>query len=374
MTATDPRSAKPAARRSGFSPISAIALVIAVVLLVLAALEGRKLQPDFQYPTTTATVRSYTVNVYLNLILAALAGPVEVVATADYTVEGRSYTFTGQYKRIATPAEADDVARRLVGSRQKIWYDPTNPQVAAFYPLGAVQIGLYAGFGWLALMIGLAPIVLSIKGRRSAKLDATLRSEQGIAADLDYQRAVALYDQKQYKPALALFEKVLKKGADVLEVHRYRARAYYAAGDLENAVKALNAAARLEPHDRVLYLQRAKLFLKLDDREAAIRDLSRAIELSRDDDDFDLFVQRARVYHEWGRLEMAINDYNMALKLHPDAHDLHRTKAEILESRQLYREALEEYETYLYSGAADARGDAEQIEAKIKQMYAKGWR
>lgn len=367
-------TAKAPPPRSGFSPVSVVGLLIALVMLVLAVLEGRKLQPDFQYPTTTATVTSYTVNIYFNLVMAAIAGPVEVIATADYTIDGESYTFTGQYKRIATPAEADDVARRLVGSEQKIWYDPTNPQVAAFYPLGAAQIGLYAGAGWLALMIGLAPIVLNVKGRRSKKFADVLASEQGIAGDLDYQKAVALFDQKQYQAAVTLFDKVYKKGADLIDVHRYRARSWYALGNIDEAIKALNGAIRLDPMEKSFYLQRTKLHLKRNDREAAERDLSRAIELEKGDDDFSLLLERAKLYEDWGRLEMAVNDYNQALKLRPDANELHKNKAVILEKRQLYREALEEYEAYLYSGVADERGDAEEVEAKIKLMYAKGWR
>ncbi|MBK8023448.1 MAG: tetratricopeptide repeat protein [Chloroflexi bacterium] len=372
--ATPPRAAQTPARRSAFNPVSVVALLIAVVLLILAALEGRKLQPDFQYPTTTATVTDYTVNVYANLIMATLAGPIEVVATANFSVDGTSYTFTGQFRRLVNPGDVNPTTRTLIGSRHQVWYDPTNPKTAAFYPLGAVQIGMYAGAGWIALMIGLAPIVLTIKGARSARSTAAIRSEEGVSSDTDYQKAVALYDQKQYRPALAQFDRVLKKGGSTVEVHRYRARAFYALGEVDNAIKAISAALVVEPHDQTLYLQRTKLYLKQDNREAAIRDLTRAIELRKDDDDFDLYMQRGRIYEDWNRLEDAINDYNMALKLHPDTHELHLKKAQILEKRQLFREALEEYEAYLYSGLADERGEAEQIEAKIKQMYAKGWR
>lgn len=363
-----------APKRSGLSPISVIALIIAAVLLVLAALEGGKLRSDFQYPRTTATVTHYDVNIWLSWYMALLAGPIEVVATGEFDVNGQHYTFTGQYARVALPADADAITKDLVGTTHEVWYDPTNPNVAAFFPLGLAQIGLYAGAGWLALMIGLVPIILRYKNSRAQKLEDQMNSEEGIKGDPEFQNGIALFEQKQYQASIAAFDKLVKKGADITDVHLYRARAWYALGDYEQAIKALNGAIRLDPMEKKYYLQRTKLHLKRGDNESAVRDISRAIELHRDDDDFDLYLDRAKVLEDWGRLEDALNDYTTALRLHPDAHELHLKRAAIYEKRSLHRDALEEYEAYLYSGLADERGDADAVEARIKQLYVKGWR
>ncbi|MDZ4770165.1 MAG: tetratricopeptide repeat protein [Chloroflexota bacterium] len=341
-------------------------------MLVLAALEGRKLEPDFNYPQHSARVTSWDVNIYFDWLLALIAGPVEIIATGEYTIDGTRYTFTGQYTRVVDPVTANTLARTLRGSTQTIWFDPTDPQVASWQPLGYRQILLYAGVGWAALLVGLVPIAMSMSGGR--KRAAALASDEGIQADADYNKGVAALEAKQYKVAIASFDKVLKGGGDSVLVHKYRARAYYALNDLDGALKAINGAIRVEPQDRTLYLQRIKLHLKRDDLEGAVRDLSRALELQKDDDDYDLYIERARLYERWNNFGMAMNDYNTALKLRPDGHIVYLYKAQLLEKRELHREALEAYEAYLYSGLADERGDAADVEARIKTMYTKGWR
>ena len=108
-------------------------------MLVLAALEGRKLEPDFNYPQHSARVTSWDVNIYFDWLLALIAGPVEIIATGEYTIDGTRYTFTGQYTRVVDPVTANTLARTLRGSTQTIWFDPTDPQVASWQPLNSAN-------------------------------------------------------------------------------------------------------------------------------------------------------------------------------------------------------------------------------------------
>ena len=85
------------------------------------------------------------------------------------------------------------------------------------------------------------------------------------------------------------------------------------AGDYERAIPLLRAAAKAHPQDAaVFYNLGTANFLALHNR-AAEEAFDRAVELSRDTDDWAPLVARAETRRRRGRLDDAVNDYQAAL-------------------------------------------------------------
>jgi tetratricopeptide (TPR) repeat protein len=95
-----------------------------------------------------------------------------------------------------------------------------------------------------------------------------------------------------------------------------RARAGAALGDREAAVRDLSKAIELDPEFYWNYIDRGRHYLQLRKLPQAEADFSRAIEI--DPEIFLPFVYRAGIHERLNRRPEAISDYRKALELNPE--------------------------------------------------------
>ena len=117
----------------------------------------------------------------------------------------------------------------------------------------------------------------------------------GTGGDKEAYRAmgIALLGTGRFSEAADALTKALTFSNGIvdpydIDISYYLAVVEYKMGDTQNALSTANAIAALRPRDDGIYFLRAKIELALDDREAAMADFDRTIELAPDD--YDRYV------------------------------------------------------------------------------------
>ncbi|MBQ6103994.1 MAG: tetratricopeptide repeat protein [Kiritimatiellae bacterium] len=85
------------------------------------------------------------------------------------------------------------------------------------------------------------------------------------------------------------------------------------AGDYERAIPLLRAAAKAHPKEAAVFYNLGTANFRADHNRAAEEAFDRAVELSRDTDDWKPLVARAETRRRRGNLDGAVNDYQAAL-------------------------------------------------------------
>ena len=152
-----------------------------------------------------------------------------------------------------------------------------------------------------------------------AKVEEILGKQQ--AALEDYKKAISIeplnYNLYQYK---AKVEKTLGNFAEALE-------------DLDKVVE-------LTPKNSRAYIDRSNLKSSIGDYSGAIEDVNKAIELNNNNDDYYYYV-RATIKGKLGDRKGAIEDYTKAIELNPVNVVAYKCKAEMIDIRDNYEEAIE---------------------------------
>jgi tetratricopeptide (TPR) repeat protein len=108
-------------------------------------------------------------------------------------------------------------------------------------------------------------------------------------------------------------------GEALAEAYHVRGYSYYFLQNnrqLDPAIADLTEAIRLAPNDHRLYIDRAKLFHTIIDRDRAIADLSEAIRI--DPNSHEAYQERGETYRDKGDYDRAIADFSAAIRLEPD--------------------------------------------------------
>ncbi len=87
-----------------------------------------------------------------------------------------------------------------------------------------------------------------------------------------------------------------------------------ARGEFEQALEVLDTGLEHHPKSAVLYAVRGALYLQLGKNQAAIKDLTKSLEIKEDP---DVYTNRALAEKAFGDREAALKDLNRALKLNP---------------------------------------------------------
>jgi tetratricopeptide (TPR) repeat protein len=130
---------------------------------------------------------------------------------------------------------------------------------------------------------------------------------------------VTVYVQAPEKYEASPAEKTIRlaRTPETESEFRDRADALFEDGDYDGAIKALDAASRLEPEWAASYNMRCFYRAEANkDLDAALADCNQALKLAPDES--SIFDSRGLVYFRQGQLDLALKDYDQAVKLKPE--------------------------------------------------------
>jgi tetratricopeptide (TPR) repeat protein len=154
-----------------------------------------------------------------------------------------------------------------------------------------------------------------------------------------------------------------------------RGRAWREEGELERALKDLNAAIRLEPKNALWYGNRGLVYDELDESDNALDDFDDAIRL--DPKDAQHFNGRGMVYKADRKYDKAIADYTDALRIDPKLTDVYFNRANAHKAKGDYDLAIRDYTeaikldpetTDAYFNRANARKAKRDYAAAVRDL------
>ncbi len=163
-------------------------------------------------------------------------------------------------------------------------------------------------------------------------------------------------NQEQRKHALAALVQVLFDAPDlaayVVELNKEKlqsaivrkaiGQAYMQKNDHARAIVQLNIAADLQPDDAEIYTALLACHDKIGDQGAAVRELHRAVELSRRD--IKLFEQLGRRYADLNQPHEAERAFTSIVEALPNESESHTLLAEVREKQKRWPEAIAHWE------------------------------
>ncbi len=156
--------------------------------------------------------------------------------------------------------------------------------------------------------------------------------------------------------AIADAKKALELDPDAAPVLHNLAVALTQEGKLDEAIEALGKAIAVDPRNPVHYHSRGVALAQKKDHKAAVQDYARAISLNPR---MALtFHCLARSHYELGEMADAQQDCNIAIMLAPEFADPYAARGLISFQRELYPNAIRDWEAFLRLAAADHPGRA----------------
>lgn len=116
--------------------------------------------------------------------------------------------------------------------------------------------------------------------------------------------------------ALAVLDKAIADGKDVLEAHQMRASVRSMGGDLDGAIADYTAALEINPNDARIYERRAMFRSFRRDSAGALKDFDAAVANGLKTE--VVYTGRARIRQDMGDFEGAIADFQIALGVNPN--------------------------------------------------------
>jgi tetratricopeptide (TPR) repeat protein len=128
------------------------------------------------------------------------------------------------------------------------------------------------------------------------------------------------YDEiKGYDGAIAGYTELIRLKPDTVEAYNNRGKAYAAKGEYDRAIADYNQAIRLNPNLANAYINRGIAYQNKGDNDRAIADYNQAIRLNPNL--ADAYYNRGATYDDKGEYDRAIADYNQAIRLNPNDAD-----------------------------------------------------
>ena len=173
------------------------------------------------------------------------------------------------------------------------------------------------------------------QGRWTAALSLALTAACGAAETFTADQ-LALYDKCETSPpetqvracSTAIDSKVFK-GTQLVGLHVNRANAYDANGDKNNALKDYNRALELAPDNAGIYYNRGVLFVSQENYDSALKDYNAAL------------YNRGRLFAYTHDHSAAVADYSEAIRLDPSAQ-LYQERGSVYVQQHEYQRALDD--------------------------------
>jgi tetratricopeptide (TPR) repeat protein len=86
------------------------------------------------------------------------------------------------------------------------------------------------------------------------------------------------------EPAILSFTQALQIDSEFSEAYYNRARVNFENKNIDAALEDLSAVIDLKPFEARYFMERAQIYISLDDRAKALRDLERVLEVTQDEE------------------------------------------------------------------------------------------
>ena len=167
------------------------------------------------------------------------------------------------------------------------------------------------------------------------------------ARDVDalLKAGVSHFHHERWGEALVALDKVVVLGRATPQVHNYRARAFEALNRNEEALRCLDDALSIDPHNLADRRNRAVMLTKLQRLDEAIAGYEAL--LATRPDDVDVLVRLSLTLNQADRREEALDVITRAVGLKPDAPDVLNARVIVLDNLGRYTDALNDLDRML---------------------------
>jgi tetratricopeptide (TPR) repeat protein len=179
--------------------------------------------------------------------------------------------------------------------------------------------------------------------------------------DLDtlFYRSNSYVEIKDYDSAIAGYTELIRLKPDNVACYNNRGVAYTDKRDIEKAIADFNQAIRLDPNDAMAYNNRGTAYGSKGDIEKAIADFNQALRL--DPNYVEAYYNRGVAYGDKGDHDREISDYNEALRLDPNYADAYLNRGIAYNNNREHDEAIVDFNQTLrlnsnHAGAYSNRG------------------
>lgn len=181
--------------------------------------------------------------------------------------------------------------------------------------------------------------------------DSTLALD-GSALNYYYQGVI---NEKLNSPQKSewAYTKSLKEDKKFIDSYVALANLQTNINKLDEAMANCNEALKIDPTSRQALLARSRIFVKRQDFQNAINDISRNIVNNPTDE--EMFFIRATYYQQFSQHQNAINDFNKVLSLNSKNADALYNRAKSYEEISNFQAAIKDYEALVAISEFDAK-------------------
>lgn len=136
-------------------------------------------------------------------------------------------------------------------------------------------------------------------------------------ADEYYNRAIDLYQNKEYQKAISFLSKAEAKAHDPTAALYTKGLCYQELGDTQKAKEAYQKVLTIIPEDTDTLYNLSRLYYNEEDLDTALAYAEQAIDMIEDNGDEMIYYLLALIYEQQNRVEDAIRYYEQTIDLDP---------------------------------------------------------
>lgn len=185
-----------------------------------------------------------------------------------------------------------------------------------------------------------------------------------LLLDAYLNRAIACYEIGDLEKVLADLDLVIQHVPDTPAAYYWRSRTYLDLGKTDLALEDINKAIELDPNEPADPLLRGVIHLRREEYDAALEDATRAIELGFEETGYR---NRAIVFTKMGNDQAAIDDLTRVVVLSPNNAVAYCQRGILFEKTGQFERALSDLKT----GLEDKNDLPESLKVESEKLLDK---